>query len=68
MPKEDPHYVELLIMLIDSVFRMDENYYLQIFLEKFVYIVKRKKWLSLLLALNWTISFDESNEEVCDID
>ena len=36
-------FVCLSLILIDSVFRTGENYYPQVFLEEFKYVVKEKK-------------------------
>ena len=33
MPKEESQCISLLVTLIDSVYRTDKNYYLQVFLE-----------------------------------
>ena len=41
------------VILIGSVFRMSENYYPQVFLEEYKYVVKENK-----------ISSDESNEYI----
>ena len=43
MPKEISDLNFLSIVLIDSVFKMDKNYYSHVFLEKCKHIVKEKK-------------------------
>ena len=43
IPKESPQLTCLLVILIDSVFRMGKNYYPQVFLEDLKYVVKEKK-------------------------
>ena len=43
MPKEGSHYICLLVVLIDSIFKMYENYCPQVFLEEYKYIVKKKE-------------------------
>ena len=43
MPKEGTHYICLLVILVDSVFKIGKNYYPQVFLEEHKYIIKRKK-------------------------
>ena len=43
VPKEDSSCVCLSVILIDSVFKIYENYYPQIFLEEFKYVVKKKR-------------------------
>ena len=42
MPKEGCHFIFLSVVLIDSVFKMSINYYLQVFLEECEYTVKEK--------------------------
>ena len=42
MRKERSHCICLSVILIDSAFRMVENYYPQVFLEECKYIVKKK--------------------------
>ena len=42
MPKEGSHHICLSIILIDSVFKMNKNYYPQMFLKECKYIVKEK--------------------------
>ena len=39
------------VLLIDSVFRTDKNYYPQVFLEEYKYVVKEKRFLSILLTI-----------------
>ena len=43
IPKEDPQYICLSVILMDSVFRIGQNYYRQVFLEECQYVVKEKK-------------------------
>ena len=43
MSKEGPHCICLLVVLIDTVFKMGKNYYPQVFLEKCKYIAKEKE-------------------------
>ena len=43
IPKEDPQYICLSVILMDSVFRIGQNYYPQMFLEECKYVVKEKK-------------------------
>ena len=43
IPKEDPQYVCLSVILMDSVFRIGQNYYPQVFLEECKFVVKEKK-------------------------
>ena len=50
IPKESSQFICLSVMLIDSIFRTDKNYYPQVFLEEFKYIVKEKIYLSILLT------------------
>ena len=53
------------MVLIDSVFKMDVNYYLQVFLKKYKYIVKEKeatKHITEKLEI-FSDNLDESDEE-----
>ena len=43
VPKEDSQYICVSVILVDSVFRTDKNYYPHVFLEKFKYVSKEKK-------------------------
>ena len=43
MPKEGSQFICLSVILIDSVFRIDKNYYSQVFSEECKYDVKGKK-------------------------
>ena len=43
IPKEDSQFVCLLVILINSVFKTDKNYYPQIFLEECKCVTKKKK-------------------------
>ena len=43
IPREGSRFIGLSVILIDSVFRTGKNYYRQVFLEQFKYIVKEKK-------------------------
>ena len=43
IPKEDSQYICLSVILINSVFRADRFYYVQVFLEQCKYVVKEKK-------------------------
>ena len=49
MPKEGCYYVCLSVILIASIFKMDKNYYPEVFSEKCKYIVKEKKNYKFLL-------------------
>ena len=42
IPKEGPQCISVSVILIDSVYRKDKDYYLQVFLEKSKYVVKEK--------------------------
>ena len=43
IPKEDSQCICLSVILIDSVFRTGNNYYPQVFLKEYKYVVKEKK-------------------------
>ena len=51
IPKEDSQFICLSVILIDSVFRTGKNYYPQVFLEESKYVVKEKRFLSILLMI-----------------
>ena len=63
MPKEGPHCICLSVM-IDFAFKIDKNYYPQVFLEECIYIVKEK--INRYINDDLKISFDESDEEISD--
>ena len=43
IPKEGSQLICLSVILVDSVFRTGKNYYPQVFLEEYKYIVKERK-------------------------
>ena len=45
VPKDGPRYICLLVIFINFPFRTGKNYYPQVLLEEFKYIVKEKKML-----------------------
>ena len=45
IPKEGSPYICLLVILINSVYRKDKNYYPQVFSEECKYFVKEKKYV-----------------------
>ena len=47
-------------MLLDSVVKIDNDYYPQIFLEECKYAVKKKK---IIKTINEELNLDESNDE-----
>ena len=49
--KEDSKFIFLSVILIDSVCRASKNYYPQILLEECKYVVKEKRFLSILLTI-----------------
>ena len=49
IPKESSHCICLSVILINSVFRTGNNYYLQAFLEECKHVVKKKICRSILL-------------------
>ena len=51
IPKEGSQFICLSVFLIDSVFRTGKNYYPQVFLEDCKYVVKEKRFLSILLTI-----------------
>ena len=51
IPKVDSNYTCLAVILINFVFKQDENYYLQAFFKKCKYIEKEKRSLDILLII-----------------
>ena len=51
IPREGSQFICLSVILIDSVFRTGKNYYPQVFLEECKYVVKEKRFLSILLMI-----------------
>ena len=43
IPKEASQYVCLSVILIDSVYRKDKDYYPEVFLEEYKYVAKKQK-------------------------
>ena len=41
--KESSHCIYISVIVIDSVYIKDENYYPQVFLEKYKHVLRRKK-------------------------
>ena len=58
MPKGCSHFVSLSLILVDSVFKMDKNYYSQVFLGDCKYVVKENK-MSKFINDELEISSDE---------
>ena len=56
--KEGSQCISLSVVQIESVNRKDKDYYPQVFLEECKFVIKEKRWLSLLLTkLNSLIIF-----------
>ena len=70
MAKGNSQYVFLSIILIDAIFRTGNNYYLQVFLEEFRYIVKEKKMPEVITddieIFSDNFDREDSNEENFD--
>ena len=58
-------FICLSVILIDSVYEKDKNYYLQVFLEECKYVVKEKK-KSEFITDDTEISSDDSHKENSD--
>ena len=63
VPNEGFQYVYLSVILINSVFRTGQNYYLQVILEECKYVVKEKR-MPKYITEGIEISFDESVKEI----
>ena len=51
MPKEGSKFICLLVTLISYVFKTGKNHYPQVFLVKFKYIIKKKRFIIILLMI-----------------
>ena len=51
IPKEGSQYIWLSVILIDSVFRTGKKFYPQVFLGEYIYVVREKKLLRILLPM-----------------
>ena len=61
---EDPEYCTCLSgILLDSVVKIENDYYTQIFLEEYKYAVKKK---NIMNAINEELKVDESDDESDD--
>ena len=65
IPKEGSQCICLSVILIDSVYKKDKNYYPQVFLEECKYVVKEKK-KSKFITDNKEISSDDFDKENSD--
>ena len=66
IPKEGSQFICLSVILINSVFRSGENYYPQVFLEEYKYVVEEKKpekKMSAFITDNIEISSDSDRED-----
>ena len=66
IPKEGSQFICLSVILINSVFRSGENYYPQVFLEEYKYVVeeeKPEKKMSEFITDNIEISSDSDRED-----
>ena len=62
IPVESSQYICLSVILINSVFRIGNNYYPQVFLEECKHVVKEKKMPKYITG-NMEISSDDSDKE-----
>ena len=51
IPKKNPKFICLSVSLIDSVFRKSKSYYPQVLFEECKYVVKEKRYPSILLTI-----------------
>ena len=63
--KERPQCICLSVILIDSIYRKDKNYYSQVFLEECKYVDKEQKMCK-FIADDIEISCDDSDKEDSD--
>ena len=67
MPKEGSQFISLSVILIDSVFRTDKNYYPQVFLEECKYVVKENKMPEYItddIEISSNSDREDSDEEI----
>ena len=62
IPKESSKFICLSVILIDSVFRTGKNYYPQLSVEEYKYVVKGEK-ISLSIFLMTYITSDSDRED-----
>ena len=62
IPKEGSQFICLSVILIDSVFRLDKNYYPQLFLKEYKYVFKEKV-MPEYITDDIEISSDDSDRE-----
>ena len=60
---EVPQHICISVILIDSVFRIDENYCPQVFLEECKYVVKKKKEKKYAWIWFWQEDSDTGNSD-----
>ena len=60
MPEENEYYTCLSVILLDSLVKIDNDYYPQIFVEECKYAVKKKKIMN---TINEELNLDESDDE-----
>ena len=65
LPNKASQYTSLSVILIDSVYREDKNYYPWVFLEECKYVIKEKK-TPMFITDNIEISPDDSDEADSD--
>ena len=69
IPKEGSQFICLLVILINSVFRTNKNYYPQVFLEEYKYVFKEKKipkYISVDIEISSDSDRENSDEENSD--
>ena len=52
--------------MINSVFRTEKNYYPEVYLEECKYVVKEKRYLTMLVMIQTFFFFDGSDREDSD--
>ena len=60
IPEDNKYCTSLSAILLDSVVKIDHDYYPQIFLEECKYVVKKKKIMN---TINEELDLDESDED-----
>ena len=64
VPKENKHYTCIACITIDSVMRMEKNYYPQVYLGEYKYRIKKTKMTKFIEAELKSESESESESEI----
>ena len=69
MPKEYSQFICLSVILIDSVFKISKNYYLQAFIEESKYLLKKNKIPKYIIdEISSNSDREDSDEEISNVE